>query len=181
MPHEGIRYYRSQEVVSKWLCFCFYSVTDVTPHKKDGDNLVFEMVKKYADDSCNGETIESMVSKELSERRAMLIITEVGKFQNRIKAYFEKFGLEKDRDYLMYPIYYRPAGRKFFYSEEPIELLRKDGSFSYQNEYRILLNSASPNVQKMLDKGQEICLGSLEDCAALMSYFYNGSKIVSIR
>lgn len=177
VPYKGASYYRSKEVVSKWLGFCFYAVSDVAPHKKDGDNLVFEMVKKYADDFCNKETIETMIGKELSKRRAMLIITDVRKFQNRIIAHFEKYGLEKDRDYLMYLVKYRLAGRKFFYSEEPHELFAKDGRFSYQNEYRILLNSASPNVQKMLDKGQEICLGSLEDCAALMSYFYNGSKI----
>ena len=60
----------------------------------------------------------------------------------------------------------------------PCELFSKDARFSDQQEFRIALDSRSPKVKKMLNGGQEIFIGSLEDCAVLSPFYYEGVRFV---
>ena len=67
----GHKYLRSQSVVKNWLCLCFFSASDLTDHHQEGDTLVFDMTKAYAEDFGKDETWESRFSKDLKKRKAM--------------------------------------------------------------------------------------------------------------
>ena len=48
----------------------------------------------------------------------------------------------------------------------------EEGRFKAQQEFRIALNPESQKMREMLKGGQEICIGSIEDCAMLKSHVY---------
>lgn len=173
------KYLRSCSVVKDWLCLCFYSACDLTDHHQEGDTLVFDMSKAYAEDFGKDETWESRFDKGLKERKSMVVIHRPDIFINKIKSFFEENGLVEGCDYYMQSIHYRAEGERFTYEKAPLELLHKDARFVYQQEFRIMLNSASRKVQKILINGQDVSIGSsLEDCAMLKSHFYTGARIL---
>jgi len=176
----GQKYLRSQSVVKNWLCLCFFSASDLTEHHQEGDALVFDMSKAYAEDFGKDETWESRFSqKDLKKRMAMVVIHRPDIFINKIKSFFGEKGLVEGRDYYMRSIHYRTEGERFTYEKAPMELLHKDIRFMYQQEFRIMLNSASKIVQKILINGQDVSIeSSLDDCAMLKSHFYTGARIL---
>lgn len=86
-------------------------------------------------------------------------------------------GLEEGRDFCMGLVHYRKDWEKFTYKDVPWELFHKEGRFKAQQEFRIALNPESQKMREMLKGGQEICIGSIEDCAMLRSHFYKGAEI----
>lgn len=176
---KGQKYYRSCPIVKNWLCLCFFSASNLTDRHQEGDTLVFDMSKTYAEDFGKDETWESRFSKDLKKRKAMVVIHRPGIFINKVKEVFEKNGLVEGCDYYMQSIHYRAEGERFTYKKAPLELLHKDARFVYQQEFRVMLNSASRKVQKILIDGQDVSIrSSLEDCAMLKSHFYQGAKIL---
>lgn len=175
----GQKYLRSCSIVENWLCLCFFSASDLTDHHQEGDALVFDMSKAYAEDFGKEETWESRFDKDLKKRKAMVVIHRPSIFINKVRKFFEENGLVEGCDYYMQCIHYRAEGERFTYEKAPLELLHKDARFVYQQEFRIMLDSTSRKVQKILVDGQDVSIGSsLEDCAMLKSHFYKGARIL---
>lgn len=137
----------------------------------------FDMVEAYAEEFSDGENWETRFKTPSEERKAMVVIHRPDVFINKVQNFFADHGLEEDEDYFMRSIRYRTSKSKFVYKQIPKELFYKEGSFRHQQEYRIVLNSESPKVKTMMNGGQEINIGSLEDCAMLKAHFYKGAKI----
>ncbi len=173
----GREYLRSYAVVESWPCICFYSASDLADGTNDNGTFVYDMAKDYIDSFCEGETFRSMLEKPLNERTSMVVIRDVDEFISRLKRFFSDNGLVEECDYFMHNVRYRTKIGTFVYSKAPLELFNKEGNFKKQQEYRVILNPNSPKVQQMLNGGQKISIGLMEDYAILRSNFYNGAKI----
>lgn len=170
-------YLRSRNIENNWLCVCFFSASDMTKKRQDGDTLVFDMSEAYAKAFSGEETWENRFKKPLLERKAMVVMHRPDVFLDRVKCFFAGNGLEEGRDFCMGLVHYRKDWEKFTYKDVPWELFHKEGRFKSQQEFRIALNPESQKVREMLKGGQEICIGSIEDCAMLKSHFYKGAEI----
>lgn len=169
-------FYRSPSIVENWPCLCFYSVHETTEGKKLEDGAeIFEMAKDYIDAFCNDETFETMLQKELPERMSMVIINNVGTFLERLRNMFEWEGLKEDKDFFIYPVRYRKGRSAFEIEKVLFELLWKEGVFSKQQEYRIILNPNNPKMMELLEDGHKLNIGPMTDIAVMKTNFYDGA------
>lgn len=170
-------YLRSESVINKWPCMCFYSVSELTDKKIENGSFVYDMAKDYIDSFSKGETFKSMLDLDLQKRTSMVIIKRTGEFFRKIRGLFAAHGLVEFRDFFMQSVSYRKKGIPFIYAHAPMELLYKEGQFKNQQEFRIILNPNNPKVLGLLAEGHKLCIGSMEDYAVLKTNFYNGAKI----
>lgn len=59
-------YLRSRNIENNWLCVCFFSASDMTKKRQDGDTLVFDMSEAYAKAFSGEETWENRFKKRCS-------------------------------------------------------------------------------------------------------------------
>ena len=174
---KGKKYLRSKSIVRNWPCICFYSISELTESEEKDGQLIYNMAKDYVDSFCDGETLETMINKDLQERVAMVVIRDTSKFLKRLRGYFSEQGLKEFTDYIIRPVEYRRKGLPFVIHEVPYELFSKDWRFRKQQELRIALNPNNPKVLELLNGGQKINIGPMEEFASLKTNFYKGAKI----
>lgn len=177
VPIKNKLYLRSRFVIENWPCLSFYCISELTEGKKENESIVYDMAKDYIESFSHGESFQSMLEKPLQDRMSMVIIIQTGAFFRKIRDFFNSHGLVELHDFFMSSVSYRDKDAKFVYKDKPYELLNKEGVFKKQQEFRIILSPNNPKVQKLLEDGHKIHVGSLEEMAMLKTNFYNGATI----
>lgn len=174
---KGAKCLRSDSLIKKWPCVCFYCASEQTDHEIQNGTFVYNMAKDYVGSFCDGESFLSMLEKPLQERTSMVVILETGKFLRKIRSLFDTFGLVEEKDYFMHTVIYRNSQNPFLYKKAPYELFYKNESFKKQQEFRIVLNPYCKKIQELLLEGHKLHIGSIEDIAMLKTNFYDGATI----
>ena len=174
----GKIYLRSKDIVNNWLCTCFYSVSDCTLAKQKDGTLESNMTKDYASSFNKGYEHEPLQKLPDYEKMEMVVIKDPDVFLQKVRKHFDNNNLIENEDYFMRLVAYRKEDDPFRPIEEkPCELFSKRECFKLQQEYRIALNTEKPKVQDLLNGGQEIFVGNLDDCACIKPFFYDGASI----